>query len=174
MSKYIPYCLENEDTEVILVGSRGRIKYKNELMKLFKEINSKSILKTVTFNLNKKDYDYLCVTNNYKQLLKNIDIIIDKTNASIITIKKDLITIVIENIKYDFFICKKKDKYYYFLFLILGKIYNIILRLKVKKLGLKLNRYGLYDNDKKIYFRFNKSKNIFYNITIILKYIESI
>ena len=167
--------LKSKDTEVLLVGSQGRLKYKNELIDLFSDIEyefrSSTMLNNVDFKPDKNDYDLLCITDNIDSLLDNIDSLIDKTNAVVKTVKVDLITIIIDDIKYDIFMCKKKDKYYYFLFLILGKTANIILRQKVKRLGLKLNRYGLFNKDKKINIKFDNKLNIFYNIYIIFSYI---
>tara|TARA_Y100000389_G_C17452256_1_gene515669 strand:- start:1088 stop:1585 length:498 start_codon:yes stop_codon:yes gene_type:complete len=148
-----------------IVGSRARIKFKNDLCELFKKIKSETLQNIISFDVVKNDYDYLYIGNP-------IDII-NEYKQYIINIKIDLITLKINNIKYDVFVSNNNDKYYYFLYLILGKIPTIVLRQKAKRHGLKLNRHGLYyiDNLRKVPLRFDDKKNMFDNIYIIMNYI---
>jgi hypothetical protein len=149
----------------ILVGSRGRILYKTKLYELFNKINSITMYNNICFKLIKKDYDYLYIGNQSD--------IINKYHDYIINIKKVYIKLNINKKIYDIFISNESTKYFYFLFLILGKQLTIILRNKAKTYNLKLNQYGLFylNNLHKVPLRFNKTKDIFHNIYIIMKYI---
>ncbi len=152
----------------ILVGSRGRVLYKNKLCKLFNKIGSNTMYDYIEFNLIKKDYDFLYIGDQIN--------IINKFYNNIIDIKLNYIQLQINNDIIDIFISDNDSKYFYFLYLILGKKLTIILRNKAKSKGLKLNQYGLYYNDnlRKVPLHFNEKKDYFDNIYIIIKYIYDI
>ena len=148
-----------------IVGSRGRIKYKKELCDLINKIGSDTLKKLINFDVVKNDYDSLYI-GDYND-------VVNKYNDYIIYKKSDMLKLKINNAYYDVYISTKKTKYFYFLFLIMGKIPTIILRQKAKRNGLKLNRYGLYyrENLRKVPLRFYDNKNMFENIFIIINYI---
>ena len=150
---------------LILVGSRGRLLYKKQLCELFIKIGSKTMYNIINFKLIKKDYDYLYIGDQYD--------IINKFYNNIIDIKIGYVKLKINNNIYDIFISNNDTKYYFFIYLILGKTLTIILRNKAKSKALKLNQYGLYyiNNSRKVPLHFDKEKNMFYNIYIIIKYI---
>lgn len=150
--------------KMILVGSRGRILYKKQLYDLFNKIGSDTMYNYFDFKLNKKDYDYLYIGDQLD--------ILNEFYEHIIDIKINYIKLNIKNDIFDIFISDNDTKYYYFLYLIMGKTLTIILRNKAKGKNLKLNQYGLYyNNSKKVPLRFNEKKNIFHNLHIIINYI---
>ena len=60
----------------------------------------------------------------------------------------------------DIFTCLKSDKTFAMLHHTGGKIFNIKTRVHAKKMGLKLNQYGIFKNEKKISKKFKTERSI--------------
>jgi DNA polymerase (family 10) len=60
----------------------------------------------------------------------------------------------------DIFTCLKSDKPFAMLHHTGGKIFNIKTRVHAKKMGLKLNQYGIFKNDKKISKKFKSERDV--------------
>ena len=158
-------------------GSVGRYRYKNNIMNmLIKVSDTLSILfEKENAEYAPHDLDLIYIDDNGNERLLNI--LKKNENLEIIQIKKDLIMLKHKKkkIRIDIFICEKKYLYSYYLFTLLGKRINIILRKKAIKANILLNQYGLFDrtNNTQIMIKYNTNKDIFYNMGLLLKKIYS-
>jgi DNA polymerase/3'-5' exonuclease PolX len=158
--------------EFFITGSVGRNKYFKQIYEKLSKISEtlpKILLEDKKLDT-KKDIDLL-----YFGKLKDILDIIKKKyskNVEIIQIKKDLLMLKVGEIRYDIFVCEKKEDFYsYYLFSLIGKRLNIILRKKAKNKNLLLNQHGLYDlkTNEKIKIYYNNNQGILENIYKIIK-----
>lgn len=75
--------------------------------------------------------------------------------------KKSFKIMITDNIiALDLFTCLKSDKPFAMLHHTGSKIFNIKSRVHANKLGLKLNQYGIFKNDKKISKKFKSERDI--------------
>lgn len=75
--------------------------------------------------------------------------------------KKSFKIMIMDNIiALDLFTCLKSDKPFAMLHHTGSKIFNIKSRVHANKLGLKLNQYGIFKNDKKISKKFKSERDI--------------
>ena len=158
-------------------GSVCRYKYKKPIMVMLSEISDTlpEIFEKENAEYNPHDLDLIYIIKDdtdYKILLERFQ---NDKSLEIIQIKKDLFMLKhkITNIRIDVFICKQEHFYFYYLFTLLGKKINIILRKKAMKYNLLLNQYGLFNRENNNLYsykiKYNKNKSIFYNIGLIIK-----
>lgn len=171
----------NELTDYFfLCGSIGRRHYFNELHELFSSVSTtlpKILEEDVKKPETKHDIDLLYIGDINKLADKYSKLVLRKTVDLLVVKKMDKRFYPKVN-KYDIFVCPSdnpKHKFFYYMFATFGAKMNIILRNKVKAKGLKLNRRGIFKNNKPINdIKFNYKKNIFYNVKQILKYIYAL
>ena len=161
-----------------LVGSVGRRRYFNELHKVYSKFSDtlpKILEEEVNKPETKHDIDLLYIGDIKELETKYSNSLLRKTVDLLVVKKKDK-SFYPQVTKYDIFVCPTKPKhyrYFYYIFSLVGAKTNIILRNKVKALGLKLNRRGIFRSNTDIsdQIKFNHSKSIFYNVEKILKFI---
>jgi DNA polymerase/3'-5' exonuclease PolX len=169
-----------------ITGSIGRYKYKKKIMKVLMDISEhlptifessgaiKMPSETLNYENSLHDIDLIYIDEDNTKLLKKIQ---ENKNIEIIQVKKDLLMLYYKpkRLRIDIFICKKEYFYTYYLFTLLGKKINIILRKKAMSYNLILNQYGLFDRKTRnnIKINFNYKKDLFYNLGMILKKIYS-
>ena len=171
-----------------ITGSIGRYRYKKKIITMLEEVSEHlpkifvesgaikmpSELNMMTTDYTLHDIDLIYIDDDNKKLLNKIE---KDDDIEIIQIKKDLLMLYYKpkKLRIDIFICKKEYFYTYYLFTLLGKKINIILRKKAKSYNLILNQYGLFDTStsNNIKINYNNKKNIFYNLGMILKKIYS-
>jgi DNA polymerase/3'-5' exonuclease PolX len=157
-----------------MTGSYGRYYYRKQIHLMLKNVSE--TLPELENNAisTGKDIDLLYISDNNEKIIEKIR---QNKNLEIIQMKKDLIMLKNNktNIHYDIFICKKQYFYSYYLFTLVGKQINIILRKKAIKKNLLLNQYGIFKRDtiEEINIPYNEKKNEFYNMLLILKYLYS-
>ena len=157
-----------------VTGSIGRYKYKKKITTVLMQI-SENLLKIFELSVAvKHDIDLIYIDEDNTKLLKRLK---GNKDIEIIQIKKDLLMLYYKpkKLRIDIFICKKEYFYMYYLFTLLGKKINIILRKKAISYNLLLNQYGLFDRKTKenIKINFDYKKDMFYNLGQILKKIYS-
>ena len=157
-----------------ITGSIGRYKYKKKITSILMQI-SDNLPKIFELSVAvKHDIDLIYVDEDNTKLLKRLR---GSDDIEIIQIKRDLLMLYYKpkKLRIDIFICKKEYFYMYYLFTLLGKKINIILRKKMMSNNLLLNQYGLFDRKTKenIKINFDYKKDLFYNLGQILKKIYS-
>ena len=110
-----------------------------------------------------KDIDLLVILNKNQELgqisfANGVQIISQSADG----LKKKSFKIMITNnlVALDIFTCLKSDKPFAMLHHTGGKIFNIKTRVHAKKMGLKLNQYGIFKNNKKILKKFKSERAI--------------
>jgi len=110
-----------------------------------------------------KDIDLLVILEEHQEFgvisfTNDIQIISQSADGP----KKKSFKIMITNniIALDIFTCLKSDKPFAMLHHTGGKIFNIKTRVHAKKMGLKLNQYGIFKNNKKILKKFKSERDI--------------
>ena len=157
-------------------GSIGRYRNKKAIAIMLRDVseNLPKIFETENMEYMPHDMDLIYIDDDNSRLLNTFQ---KNKDIEIIQIKKDLLMLRYKpnNLRIDVFICKKKDFYTYYLFTLLGKKINIILRKKAISYNLLLNQYGLFDRKTKeiLKIKYNYNKSIYYNISLILKRIYS-
>lgn len=136
---------------IVLTGSRARVKYKKYIKNLLNDIGHKSLIDVIEFNTKKEDYDCIYI-GSATELLP----LMYKLNVTVIKIGEKYTQFVYKNNIYDIYFYKNNNCsgfYYLFIHLLFGKKFNILLRTHAKRKGLILNQYGLFNrkNMKKIY-----------------------
>jgi DNA polymerase/3'-5' exonuclease PolX len=158
-------------------GSVGRYRYKNKIMYMLTKVSDTlpALFEKENAEYAPHDLDLIYIDEEGNERLVNF--LKKNENLEFIQIKKDLIMLrhKKKKIRIDIFICKKEYLYSYYLFTALGKRINIILRKKAIRANILLNQYGLFDrtNNKQIIIKYNKNKDIFYNMELLLKKIYS-
>jgi len=168
--------IDNLKDYFYLSGSVARYKYKKPIMVMLTEISETlpKIFEKENAEYAPHDLDLIFID---KDNIKMVEKIKKEKNLEIVQVKKDLIMLKDKKkeLRIDIFICNKKNFYLYYLFTLLGKKINIILRKKSMKNGLLLNQYGLFDRETQIEIKikYNNKKSIFYNIGLIIKKVYS-
>jgi DNA polymerase/3'-5' exonuclease PolX len=155
--------------DFFITGSYGRYRYKKQIYLMLSKVSH--TLPDLEDENTGKDLDILYIDNNgNEKLVKKFE---QNQSLEIIQIKRDLIMLKHKHtkIRYDVFICSKEHFYTYYLFTLLGKKINIILRKKAIKKNLLLNQYGIFNRDtnEEIIINYDYTKNIFNNMLLILK-----
>ena len=162
----------------LLAGSVGIRRYFYELYEIFSFVSDTLpgiLKKDVGKPETKHDIDLVYVGNIDELAKKYPKLIYKKTIDLLVLEKKD--KSYYPNVKvYDVYVCPDKvpyQKYFFYMFYLVGKQINIILSNKMIKKGMKYNKKGVFrgNKDVSLEIKFNYKKNMFYNIMQIIKYI---
>jgi len=135
---------------------------KNIIKKIYKKLKP-YIIKIETVGSIRRNEKMVHDIDIIIMLKKNIIFkeIIYKLFTNIIRIGNTTVTFKQNNIPIDITLVKNKNEWLFMLLHYTGPYdYNIKLRKKAKKKGLKLNQYGIFKNSLKINENFNTTKNI--------------
>jgi hypothetical protein len=158
-------------------GSVGRYRYKKVIMKMLLDVSETLPKLFEKENADYAPHDLDLIYIDEKDNTKLIEFLKKNKALEFIQIKKDLIMLKdkIRNIRIDIFVCKKRHLYTYYLFTLLGKRINIILRKIAMRANLLLNQYGLFDNinNKEIEVKYDYKNGIIYNMKLLLKKLYS-
>ena len=175
---YIPFL----NDYFYITGSVGRYKYRKKILKILIDISdhlpkifeSSGAIKSYDDTNNLHDIDLIYIDDDNTKILKKMR---EDKNIEIIQVKRDLLMLYYKpkKLRIDIFICKKEYFYMYYLFTLLGKKINIILRKKAKNYNLILNQYGLFERKKRnlIKINYDYKKDLFYNLGLIIKKLYS-